>query len=113
MKPFVVIASSYAIFLSGASLLGLLWFGFSVTHLVIAVADSVAGIAGIVCVVRGTAGLLAAVAAIFGIIGVATDAIDYYASSHVPGSYYAWFLMVPLCIAFGVIAVFGASKRKV
>lgn len=111
MKALVIIASAYGLFASSAFLLGELFFAhFSISASIIGVAGILACIAGIVNAITGRVGMLAAGAAIVALAGVAANVFDYYANLAIPGNYYAWFLVGPLCVALALIA-YGGWRR--
>lgn len=45
------------------------------------------------------------VSSILALVGVGLDAHDYYSREHSSGSYYAWFLIGPFCVAMVFIGV--------
>ena len=112
MKALVVVASAYGLFASSAFLLGELFFAqVSISASVIGAAGTFACIAAIVNAATGRAGMHATGAAIVALAGVAANVFDYYANLAIPGNYYAWFLVGPLCAALVLIACAGWKGR--
>lgn len=46
-----------------------------------------------------------------GLAGAALDVYDYYSTSHVSGSYYAWFLTLPFAAGLAVIGYRAIGER--
>lgn len=42
---------------------------------------------------------------VLGLLGAALHAYEYYASPHLPGSYYAWFLTAPFALGLVLIVI--------
>ena len=99
----------------GASgfLFGQLFFGdFSI-------ASTLAGVSGVLAGVISWPGFkmprhpwLVPLCCSAGLIGVALDAYGYYSKDHVPGNYYAWFLIGPFVICLLLIGYEALRRGK-
>jgi len=50
------------------------------------------------------------VSTVLALVGVGLDAHDYYSREHSSGSYYAWFLIGPFCVAMVLIGVHAMKQ---
>ena len=102
----LVVASLYALFMALASLLGQLFFAqFSASSMIIALGSAGAGVAALLSLAQRRARWPAVAFCGVGLLGIPADAAGYYGHPQLQGNYYAWFLMVPLCLAFAFIAL--------
>jgi hypothetical protein len=95
MKTLLSITRAYVVFVGASGFLfGQLFFGqFSL-------AATLAGLSGVISGILGRrittrARLLTSLVCAAGLAGVAMDAFHYYSELHIPGNYYAWFLIGP------------------